>query len=699
MTLLRPIHTYRKLLHSSTGERTRFLTQAPTHPFAWLQIVALLLLAVMTGAAQQSVAASSTPATAPQDPAATAAPTIPPMPAFQGRDDLILKHLDTLLPWYHNLGNGLPTVGLPSDAIYQSTARTLALQALQAAFQSAIADAALIAHASAGQGLNETSQDFARIAPQIDAQIAQIKSQLESISVRIPQSSGSSLAALQEQRTRLQGDLELLNAENAAVDQLAKSSAGNSANDTSSLQRSIAQLERTVPELGSSASPANFNAAASTSKPTSSIAAPPTGLIGEAELLFEQASSLHKIDVLALQTVAAQDLAKQLRTPLVDEIHKTLNLAASWAASPQAPAQSLTKSPVSAKAARRIANQPAQPGPTKQQFDELTARFKRLSAAAMPLSQEIIYLDQTRSNLTQWRQTLAQENRELLRSVLTRVFTIAIALGVLIVLSAIWRRFIFRYVHDVRRRRQVLILRRFIIGLLMGVVIILGFVSEFSSLATFAGFITAGIAVGLQTILLSVAAYFFLIGRYGIRVGDRISISGITGDVVDVGLVRLYILELAGTGTDIFPTGRIVVFPNSVLFQATVPLFKQIPGTDYAWHEVAMLLTSNADARAVSDSVLAAVRHVHEGYRSNFERQHAESSRRIDLVLEVPAPTAQLQYAATGLELVVRYPVGLTNTAKADQQVTQAVLDVIHGSPDMKTAISGNPQIRVAVKG
>ncbi len=628
------------------------------------------------------------------------------MPAFDGRDDLILKHLDTLLPWYHNLSNGLPTIGLPSDAIYESTARALALQALQAAFQSAIADAALIAQTASTSEMDETSQDFARIAPQIDAEIAQVKSQLEAIASRITQANGSALAALQQQRTRLQGDLELLNAEDAAVDQLAKSSASSGAGGTSSLQRSITQLQRSVPELNNTAtsSLASNAKAATASTPTTGLAAQqPAGLLGQAELLYEQASSLHKIDVLAQQTFAVEDLAKQLRTPLVNEIHKTLSLAASWANAPEAPAQVPLKSAGRTKSASRgaaeVSGTGGDTGPTKQQFDALTARFKRLSSAAMPLSQEIIYLDQSRSNLTQWRQALAEENGELLRSVLTRVFTIAIALGVLILLSAIWRRFIFRYVHDVRRRRQFLIMRRFIIGLLMGIVIILGFVSEFSSLATFAGFITAGIAVGLQTILLSVAAYFFLIGRYGIRVGDRISISGITGDVVDVGLVRLYILELAGTGTDIFPTGRIVVFPNSVLFQATVPLFKQIPGTDYAWHEVAMLLTATADARRISESVLEAVRKVHEGYRANFERQHAESSRRIDLLLEVPAPSAQLQYAAAGLELVVRYPVSLTNTAKADQQVTQAVLAVIHSSAEMTSAISGNPQIRVAVKG
>jgi small-conductance mechanosensitive channel len=125
-----------------------------------------------------------------------------------------------------------------------------------------------------------------------------------------------------------------------------------------------------------------------------------------------------------------------------------------------------------------------------------------------------------------------------------------------------------------------LVLRRVVIGFLIVIVLTVGFVSEFSSLATFAGFITAGIAVGLQAVLLSVAAYFFIIGRYGIRVGDRISVAGITGDVVDIGLVRLYLMELAGTGLDFYPTGRIVVFSNSVLFQTGTPLFKQIPGTE-----------------------------------------------------------------------------------------------------------------------
>src|ERR1700722_6834276 len=144
----------------------------------------------------------------------------------------------------------------------------------------------------------------------------------------------------------------------------------------------------------------------------------------------------------------------------------------------------------------------------------------------------------------------------------------------------------------------------FVVGFLSFIVILFGFVTQFNSLATFAGFITAGIAVGLQTILLSVAAYFFIVGRYGVKVGDRITVSSVTGDVIDVGLVRFYMMELAGSGVEMNPTGRVAVFSNAVLFQAGTPLYKQIPGTEFAWHELTIKLNEASDFKAVSDAVI-----------------------------------------------------------------------------------------------
>jgi small-conductance mechanosensitive channel len=161
----------------------------------------------------------------------------------------------------------------------------------------------------------------------------------------------------------------------------------------------------------------------------------------------------------------------------------------------------------------------------RAQYDALTEQFKQLSGALLPLSEEVLVLDESRSNLVNWRSAHATESRRLLISIVLRVVVILIALGIIFAIADAWRRLTFRYVHDPRRRRQILVLRRFLMGFFMCTVIVMGFVSEFSSLATFAGFVTAGIAVGLQTVLLSVAAYFFVIGRYGIRVGDRVSIA------------------------------------------------------------------------------------------------------------------------------------------------------------------------------
>ena len=54
--------------------------------------------------------------------------------------------------------------------------------------------------------------------------------------------------------------------------------------------------------------------------------------------------------------------------------------------------------------------------------------------------------------------------------------------------------------------------------------------------------ITAGLAVALQNVILAVVAYFFLIGRYGVRVGDRITLAGVTGRVVEIVHTRVFFI-------------------------------------------------------------------------------------------------------------------------------------------------------------
>jgi small-conductance mechanosensitive channel len=473
--------------------------------------------------------------------------------------------------------------------------------------------------------------------------------------------------------------LELRKAMRDTFQQLAQFTSAKGEGGKDGLEGKINELRHSIPELS--------NASASkmvTKPPTASGSIPSSGgLIGEVIALYDQLQAMHQLSQLTQETARVRDAANKLRSPMVATLRATITQGQQLASTP---------------ATTTAGNAAAPPAQQKQQFEALAARFKQISGASLPLSQEIILLDQSSSTFQEWRQSILHESNGILRSIILRVLSIAVAMGVILLLSEVWRRVTFRYVSDVRRRRQFLVLRRVVMGFCMGIVLILGFVSEFSSLATFAGFITAGLAVGLQTILLSVAAYFFLVGRWGIRVGDRISVASVTGDVIDIGLVRLYLMELAGTGVDLYPTGRVVVFSNSVLFQPTTPLFKQIPGSEYAWHEVSILLNPGGKYDLIESQLMEAVRSVHKEYSDDLQRQLGYTERRMDISVRPPEPHGQLQYGDSGLEYAVRYPVDLRKASEVDEKITRKVLEMLQQPGDLQASISGVPKIRAAVK-
>ncbi len=145
-----------------------------------------------------------------------------------------------------------------------------------------------------------------------------------------------------------------------------------------------------------------------------------------------------------------------------------------------------------------------------------------------------------------------------------------------IAVSEIARLATNRYVRDDKRLKQLRAVRRTLLTITILVIVVLSLVSEVGSIATFAGVITAGLAVAFQNVLLSLVAHFFFYGRYAVRAGDRVSVQGVIGDVVEVGAVRFYIRELVEDAEHkLEATGRIAAFPNSILFQVSA-FFKYV---------------------------------------------------------------------------------------------------------------------------
>jgi len=376
----------------------------------------------------------------------------------------------------------------------------------------------------------------------------------------------------------------------------------------------------------------------------------------------------HKVSTLDDSLRATNDLAesaKTLRSPLVAKMRELTQRGDQLAAQPDS-------------------TDPAVLAQQQKDLDGLTAQYKQLASSLLPLGKESILLDSYRRSVNNWRTAVENQYKSELKGLLLRLATLGIILGVVVGFSEVWRRATFRYITEPRRRSQFLLLRRIVMWSMVAIIIAIAFASELGAITTFAGLLTIGITVALQNVILSVAGYFFLIGKYGVRVGDRVQVAGITGDVVDVGLVRLHLMEVTG-GASPKPTGRVVVFSNSVVFQANSGLFKQIPGTSFLWHEITLTLGAESIYRQVEQRLLAAVNKVFADYQETMERQRRCLERSLHSVqVGSLTPESRLRLTTTGLEVVIRYPVTLGDAAETDDRLARELLEAISHEPKLR---------------
>ena len=199
----------------------------------------------------------------------------------------------------------------------------------------------------------------------------------------------------------------------------------------------------------------------------------------------------------------------------------------------------------------------------KKRLDALTAQITRLSPAIVTLDKQRILLGVYKSHLAAWRSSMTNQYAAAWKKLALHLVILTSIVVLLVGFAEALRRFTVRYVHDANRRRLILIVQQILLWL--GIILVAAFAlaSDLSSFATFLGLLTAGMAVALQNVILAVLGYLLLVGKLGIRVGDRVQISGVTGDLIDLGLLQFQVREV---DTQERPTGRIASFSNSFVF-------------------------------------------------------------------------------------------------------------------------------------
>jgi len=602
----------------------------------------------------------------------------------------IVSFLNQTIVWYHQLTNQQQLATETSDILFLNDNRQVADDVVRLAFEFARTRAqALSAQGQITTGSPDSRyQSLTTLVNKTDQQVKELQGEIDNIRRQLETANGKKRTTLEAALAETQSEQQLAQARRDALRNMLTFAAGASGSGgLATLQSQIEELARTVPVAALNEKNANNAASTGNDSAKVQVTSAPTHNTGSTGIidLVSELLALHRkseaLDSASAMTDQLTETTRSLRTPMIAQIKQLAAQSDQLAAEPDA-------------------TDPVILAQQKKQVDALTAQFKQVSAAMLPLSKQPILLDIYKRNLANWRNSVQSQYQAELKSFILRMVILGIILGLIAAMSQVWKKATFRYVHDVRRRYQFLLMRRIVVWTVVAIVVAAAFATELGTLATFAGLLTAGVAVALQNVILSVAGYFFLIGKYGVRVGDRVQVAGVTGDVIDIGLVRLHIMEVETGGTDARATGRVVVFSNAVVFQPNAGLFKQIPGTNFVWHEISLTLAADSNYHIVEQRMMEAVNKVYAEYKDAMEGQRRRMEQSLTgISVHSLDPESRMRLTQSGLQVVIRYPLELSNAAQIDDNMARALLDAISKEPRLRLVGTGTPNIQPVTDG
>ena len=455
----------------------------------------------------------------------------------------IIPYLERIVEWNRTVVSAEQLMDKPREAVLGDKLHQDAQTVLQKSFDYAHAEATIFTPDQDND--NHKDNDAKNGHNQLSKMVADINSQVAGLQSQLDKPRQSP-----KQKEQLAGELKLAQARQALLQALL--SVGSSENDGSLLDQ-INSLSRTALAEAPNKSKSPITDTLQT-KPSSQES---HGIFGLSEALMTASEKQGSIDTLLKRTEKIKETTHGLITSTRADLKDAL-----------AQGDALT---VNSGQATEVAAY-------RQSVDELVGHYKKLSSVIIPLGESNASLDNVIQNLKEWKKMTGESEVRLFHQLLIRLLILIISIAVPLICSSIAHRTIVSLT-DTQKRKQLDLARRVLLIIALILIVLVNFLTEFGSLATFAGFLTAGLAVGLQTVLVSMVAHSLYFGRYGIHVGDRIRVTDVTGEVIQMGMLRLYMSELKETDKGFVPTGRIVAFPNSVMFQPSA-LYKYADESD-----------------------------------------------------------------------------------------------------------------------
>lgn len=207
----------------------------------------------------------------------------------------------------------------------------------------------------------------------------------------------------------------------------------------------------------------------------------------------------------------------------------------------------------------------------------------------------------------------------------------------------------------------------------------------FDDIGTFLGLLSAGIAIALADVFLNLAGWVYIVFRRPFRVGDRIEIGGVAGDVIDIRAFRFTLLEIRDWVDADQSTGRVVHVPNGRLFRESMANFTE--GFHHVWHEIAVLVTFESDWRTAEGILRRAMEPVAVSEADARRMMRTVSTTRdYRINYQELGPTVYLTTRESGILLTGRMLVEARARRGSEDRVWRTILTAFAAEPGVELA-------------
>ena len=200
------------------------------------------------------------------------------------------------------------------------------------------------------------------------------------------------------------------------------------------------------------------------------------------------------------------------------------------------------------------------------------------------------------------------EEESIYRGPILSVLTVVLLWVVYKLATRVLRRYLRSRAQKPDNIKNFLLLWRYVwmgVGVLFGLISFSGSLSTLGISAAFLGMI---LGWSLQAPVTGIAAWMLIILKRPFKIGDRVIIAGIIGDVTDINLTHVVLDQVGGTVAGEEKSGRGVMIPNAILFQQII--YNYTLEARYILDEVPVRVTFESDFDEAERILLKAAREV-----------------------------------------------------------------------------------------